>query len=269
MKKQYFKYFSLIGLLIFVCSAMTRPIHIFMAGDSTMAQKPLFKTVTDTVTGQKYDEAFLERGWGMLLPEFFNEKVVIDNLAQNGRSTRTFIEQGWWEKIISNVQNGDYVIIQFGHNDGSQNKPDRYTSPDDYRANLLRFVHEVKAKGGNPIICTSIMRRKFDKDKLVDTHGVYPVISREVATAEQIPLIDLQKLTTDWLTSEGAEKSKQYFHKIPADGSSKLYPKGLDDNTHLNEKGARIVAGFFVNEVKRLNIKPLYNEINDNHLKSN
>ncbi|MFT3752406.1 MAG: rhamnogalacturonan acetylesterase [Paludibacter sp.] len=258
MKKHYFKGFLLISLLILLCSGTSRPVHVFMAGDSTMANKVLSKSGTDSVTGQKWEEPFRERGWGMLLPKFFNEKVVIDNLAQNGRSTRTFIQQGWWEKIISNVQKGDYVIIQFAHNNGAKDKPDRYTSPEDYRANLLRFVHEVKAKGGKPIICASIMRRKFDKDgKLLDTHGVYPVISREVAKAEKIPLIDMQKLTTDWLVKEGVDASKQYFHKIPADGSSKLYPKGLDDNTHLNEKGARIVAGFFVAEIKKLHIRPL------------
>jgi len=251
-----------------LCSGKNRPIHVFMAGDSTMANKVLTKSGTDSITGQKWEEAFLERGWGMLLPECFNDKVVFENLAQNGRSTRTFIEQGWWDKIITNVQKGDYVIIQFGHNDGAKDKPDRYTTPEDYRKNLIRFVDEVKAKGGKPIICTSIMRRKFDNEgKLVDTHGVYPVISREVAAEKKIPLIDMQKLTTDWLEKVGSDISKQYFHKIPADGSSKLYPKGLDDNTHLNEKGARIVAGFFVREVKRLKLKPLSKEIMDNRLK--
>ena len=256
--KKYSKILVLISLIIILSSGKSRPIHIFMAGDSTMAQKVLSKSGTDSITGQKWEEAFLERGWGMLLPELFSNKVVIDNLAQNGRSTRTFIEQGWWDKIISNVQKGDYVIIQFAHNDGAKDKPDRYTTPEDYRKNMIRFVDEVKAKGGHPIICTSIMRRKFDKDgKLVDTHGVYPAISREVASEKRIPLIDMQKLTADWLTKEGPDSTKQYFHKIPADGSSKLYPKGLDDNTHLNEKGARIVAGFFVSELKRLKIKPL------------
>lgn len=245
--------------LVLLCSSASRPVRLFMAGDSTMAQKVLSKTVTDSVTGQQTEEAFLERGWGMLLPEYLQtDKVIVDNLAQNGRSTRTFIEQGWWNKIITQVEKGDYVIIQFGHNDCAQDKPDRYTSPEAYRDNLIRFVTEVKAKGGNPVICTSIARRKFDKDgTLVDTHGVYPVISREVAAQQHIPLIDMQKLTSEWLRREGVEASKQYFHKIPSDGSSKLYPKGLDDNTHLNEKGARIVAGFFAAEIKRLKIKPL------------
>lgn len=259
MNRFYAIAFSILICVVLLCSSTSRPVHLFMAGDSTMAQKVLSKTVTDSVTGQKFEEPFQERGWGMLLTEYLKEdKVVIDNLAQNGRSTRTFIEQGWWDKIITQVQPGDYVIIQFGHNDCAQDKPDRYTTPDAYRANLIRFVTEVKAKGGNPVICTSIARRKFDKDgTLVDTHGEYPVIAREVAGQQHIPMIDMQKLTSEWLMREGVEASKQFFHKIPADGSSRLYPKGLDDNTHLNEKGARIVAGFFVAEIQRLKLKPL------------
>lgn len=256
--KAAFKILSILTLGYFLIFAKHRPVQVFMAGDSTMAEKPLTKSVTDSATGQKFEEKFLERGWGMLLPEYLDNKTVVRNFAQNGRSTRTFIEQGWWEKIITQVQPGDVVIIQFGHNDCAKDKPDRYTTPDDYRKNLIRFIDEVKAKKGYPILCTSIARRKFDASgKLVDTHGEYPPIVREVAQMKNVPMIDMQKQTTAWLEKEGVEPSKQYFHKIPADGSSKLYPKGLDDNTHLNEKGARIVAGFFAQEIKEKRVKPL------------
>lgn len=246
---------AFVALLV---SANRQPVQIFMAGDSTMAEKPLTKTVTDTAAGKTYEEAFKERGWGMLLPEYLTDKAVVRNYAQNGRSTRTFIEQGWWEKIITQVQPGDVVIIQFGHNDCAKDKPDRYTTPDDYRKNLVRFVDETRAKKGTPIICTSIARRKFDKEgKLMDTHGEYPVIAREVAKEKKVALIDMQQMTAQWLEKEGVENSKQFFHKIPADGSSKLFPKGLDDNTHLNEGGARIVAGFFANQIKQQKVRPV------------
>lgn len=258
------KYFLFFSLCILFLSAKDRPVHIFMAGDSTMADKPYYKTATDSVTGEKSSEIWRERGWGMILPEFFTDNVIVRNFAQNGRSTRNFIEEGWWGKLIGEVQKGDYVVIQFGHNDSAKDRPGRYTTPEDYRKNLIRFIDEVRAKGANPIICTSVMRRKFGKDgKLIDTHGEYPVISREVAKDKKVPLIDMQKQTTTWLETEGEAKSKQFFHKIPA-GSSKLYPKGLDDNTHFNESGARIAAGFFVDGLKEQKISTLTKELKEN-----
>lgn len=254
--------FFLLCIVTLFTFGRSKPVQIFMAGDSTMAEKPLTKKVTDSVSGKEYEEAFLERGWGMLLGEYFNDDVIIRNYAQNGRSTRTFIEQGWWEKIVSQITPGDYVLIQFAHNDGAENKPDRYTPPNDYRANLIRMIDEVRAKKGNPVLCTAIMRRKFDKNgKIVDTHGVYPQITREVAKLMKVPMVDMQAMTTEWLESEGLEKSYHYFHKIPADGSSKLFPKGLDDNTHLNEPGARIVAGFFAKDIKKQKIGKLYKKL--------
>ena len=258
-----FKLFFLIITAFSLISSTQRPIHIFMAGDSTMADKVLFKNVTDSASGSITQEEFLERGWGQLLPDFFTDKIIVKNLAQNGRSTRTFISEGWWEKIISEVQKGDYVIIQFGHNDSSVEKKDRYTSPDDYRLNLISFIDQVKAKGGNPILCTAVMRRKFDATGiLIDTHGVYPDIVRQVAKDKKVLLIDLHKATASWLNKEGITDSKHFFHKF-APGVSKLYPKGLDDNTHFNEKGARIVAGFFIEELKKQNVKPLTNLLKD------
>ncbi len=260
MKTKLLIVFSVV-MLVFTASK-PRPIHIFMAGDSTMAEKVLSKNVLDSTSGVTYSEIFRERGWGMLLPEYLKKNTEVVNLAQNGRSSRTFIEQGWWEKIITQVQPGDVVIIQFGHNDGAKDKPDRYTTPEDYKTNLIRFVTETRTKGGFPILCTSIARRKFDKEnKIVDVHGVYPVITREVGKEMNIPVIDMYQQTIAWLEKEGPEASKQYFHKVSNDGRSKLYPKGLDDNTHLNEAGARIVAGFFAKEVKTQNIKSISKKI--------
>lgn len=259
-----FKFPLIIALSILLISATTRPVHIFMAGDSTMSDKLFYKNATDSLTGEITAETFLERGWGQLLPEFFSDKVSIRNFAQNGRSTRLFIEEGLWDKLISEVQKGDYVVIQFAHNDAAKDRPDKYTSPEDYRKNLNRFVDEVRAKGATPIICTSVARRKFDSDgKIVDTHGVYPVISREIAKEKKVTLIDMQQQTTDWLNKEGVQKSRQFFHKM-APGVSKLFPKGLDDNTHFNEKGARIAAGFFVEGLKQQKISTLTNELKEN-----
>lgn len=257
-----FWYFAIFILLVLLSAAKPRPIRVFMAGDSTMADKALSKNVPDSATGASFTEIFRERGWGMLLPEFLAKNTEVVNLAQNGRSSRTFIEQGWWAKISTQLQPGDIVIIQFGHNDCAKDKPDRYTTPDDYKTNLIRFITETRAKGGYLILCTSIARRKFDKqNKIMDLHGVYPLITREVGKEMSVPVVDMFQQTSAWLEKAGPEASKQYFHKVANDGRSKLYPKGLDDNTHLNQAGARIVAGMFAKELKAQKIKPISKQI--------
>lgn len=229
---------------------------ILMAGDSTMADKPLVKQVEDSLTGETIEEVFLERGWGQLLPELISEKGQVVNYARNGRSTRTFIEEGLWTELINSTAPGDFVIIQFGHNDGVITKKS-YTNPAQFRLNFIAFVNEVKAKGAYPILCTPVARRRFDdKGVLQPTHGEYPDIIRSVAAQEEVPLIDMEALTSQWLQEAGVEGSRQYFHKLPP-GVSRLYPKGLDDDTHFNEQGAREVAQMFVNEVKKQKIKQL------------
>src|SRR3954469_8631960 len=130
-------------------SAQNKPITIFMAGDSTMAIKQPDKRP--------------ETGWGEMLGQYFKDGIVkIENRAVNGRSTKSFISEGRWQEIIDNLKKGDYVFIQFGHNDESKDKGERYTPPNEYRNNLVRFVGEVKSRGGNPILLTPVMRRKFD-----------------------------------------------------------------------------------------------------------
>ncbi|MGC3979568.1 MAG: rhamnogalacturonan acetylesterase [Paludibacteraceae bacterium] len=251
------KFVTLLFLCLLFCGFTPRPVKILMAGDSTMADKPLTKTVKDTTSGEMVEESFLERGWGQLLPQFVSDKAVVVNYAKNGRSTRTFIEEGLWTQLIDSAQKGDIVLIQFGHNDSSKEKTDRYTNPVQFRLNFTAFVVEVKAKGAIPVLCTPVARRKFDEQgNLVATHGEYPNIIRQVARKENVQLIDMEKLTSNWLQNEGVENSKHYFHKIKP-GISKLYPNGLDDNTHFNEAGARKVAEFFINEIEAKNIKEL------------
>lgn len=264
MERIVFRVSTLIVIAFFLISAGKKPVHIFLAGDSTMAEKPFYKYYTDSLTGDLLPEEFRERGWGMLLKEYFSDNVIVENYAQNGRSTRRFIEEGWWDKIVSKINKGDYAVIQFAHNDGAKDKPDRYTTPEDYEKNLIRMVGDVRKKGANPILCTSVMRRKFDdKGQIVDMHGVYPELTRKVAKDLNVPLIDMQKQTEEWLESEGVVKSAGFFHQLPA-GRSKLFPSGLKDNTHFNEKGARIAAGFFVEGLEALKIKPLVSELKKN-----
>jgi lysophospholipase L1-like esterase len=225
-------------------------VKILMMGDSTMADKPLIKSVTDAITGEKFEEQFLERGWGQLLPELISDKGAVINYARNGRSTRTFIEEGLWTELYSNISPGDIVIIQFGHNDGVITKKS-YTNPAQFRLNFVAFVNEIKDAGSYPVLCTPVARRHFDESgNLVPTHGEYPDIIRSVAKQTNVPLIDMEEMTSGWLQNAGVEGSKSFFHKL-SPGVSRLYPDGLDDNTHFNEEGAREVAKMFVYEARK------------------
>lgn len=225
------------GLTAF-CYLSPKPV-IYLAGDSTMADKPL--------------EDNPERGWGQLLPEYFNDKVVIENHAMNGRSTRSFIYEGRWDSLMNKVRKGDYVIIQFGHNDESIQKTERYCTPVEYRYNLTRFIRDVRSKGSNPILCTSVQRRKFDENGVFqDTHGDYPGYVRELATQLNVPLVDMQKKSEKVIIDQGVEGSKKIFLHI-SPGVCKKFPEGKEDNTHFSEYGARLMAGLFCEGLVEMN----------------
>jgi lysophospholipase L1-like esterase len=203
---------------------------VYMIGDSTMADRP-------------HPVINPYRGWGQLLPSFFDSTVTVHNTAVNGRSTKSFIDEGRWSAVLAQLHAGDYVIIQFGHNDEKREDSTRYTEPNtSYRANLERFVRETRAKGATPILATSIVRRKFDSaGVLEDTHGAYPVVTREVARALDVPLLDLQQGTAWLVSAYGPERSKLLYAWV-APGTNTMYPKGLQDDTHLTELGATEVA---------------------------
>lgn len=198
-----------------------------------------------------------ETGWGMVLPSYFNDNIIIENHARNGRSTRTYINEGRWDYLIKRVRKGDFVVIQFGHNDQSKEKVDRYTTPEDYKKNLTKFVNETRAKGAIPILCTPVERRKFDdKGNFVDQHGNYPNLVREVANQLKVYFIDMQHGSMDFIISKGVEGSKELFLHIGA-GECPKYPEGKEDNTHFKPLGAMEMARLFVEGLQELKIKPL------------
>jgi len=213
-------------------------ITIYTIGDSTMANKP-------------NPEENPERGWVQMLPQFLNEKVVLENHAVNGRSTRSFITEKRWDTVYNKLKKGDYVFIQFGHNDQKENSPDRYTNPHTaYRNNLIKFVEETRKKGANPILFTSIVRRNFNNDStLVDTHGAYPMELRLVAKEYGVPFIDLQYFTEQLEESYGVEGSKE-LHLHYAPNEIPYYPKGKQDDTHLSKLGAKEVAKLAIQALK-------------------
>lgn len=241
------KNFKLIIVLFFVVyqssgqsdkKEETQPITIYTIGDSTMANKP------------DPDEN-PERGWAQLLPQFLTDYAIVKNYAVNGRSTRSFISEKRWDSVYHQLKKGDYVFIQFGHNDQKENDPKRYTNPHTaYRHNLIRFVEDSREKEAIPILFTSIVRRNFnDKGTLVDTHGVYPLEVHLVAQELDVPLIDLQFLTEQLEESYGMEGSKK-LHLHFAPGEIPYYLKGKEDDTHLSVLGATEVAKLAIKELQ-------------------
>jgi DNA sulfur modification protein DndE len=232
-----------VAILAMMTMAFTQPREpvIFLAGDSTMADKA--------------PEVRPETGWGEMLREFLREGVTVENHARNGRSTRSFLRQGLWDSLCNRIQPGDYVLIQFGHNDGKQSDTNRYApAQTEYRENLTRFVRDVRAREGLPVLLTSVARRKFDSTGvLVDTHGDYPVVMREVAAAEHVPLIDMQKMSSELLVSLGPEKSEALYLHVPP-GVYPGFPDGKKDDTHFVAAGARTMAGLAVKGIRELGL---------------
>ena len=210
---------------------------VYMAGDSTMA----IKDVKD----------YPETGWGMPFQYFFSDSVTVDNRAKNGRSTRTFIEEGRWQSIVEALQPGDFVIIQFGHNDEVEHKKDRYTTPDQYKANLARFIRDTRAHGAHPLLMTPVTRRYFDSDgRIKHTHPYSPLV-REVARAEKVTFIDMDEITRAYFQAEGDRDSALRFMHIPPN-THPNYPVGVRDDTHFNQLGAREVAQLVLKELEKM-----------------
>lgn len=238
------KYIFALGLLILLATfGVPAQITVYLAGDSTCANK--------------LPEKRPETGWGEMMQQYFDPaKVVIDNHAQNGRSTKTFISEGRWQAIVDKLKKGDFVFVQFGHNDESKEKGERYTPPADYRANLIRFVKDVKAKKANIVLLTPVMRRSFDKDgNFVDKHPPeYPDAVRTVAKEQKVPLIDMHRKSEAIIKRYGVEGSRALFLQLKPDESPN-YPKGIEDNTHFVPKGAEEMAKLVVEGIREDKLK--------------
>ena len=202
---------------------------LFLCGDSTMANKAPIDAP--------------ETGWGMVLPEYFTEGVQIENHAVNGRSTKNFRTLGHWKGVMDKVKKGDYVLLQFGHNDQKESDTARYAAPQtDYKKNLTRFIEEIKAKGANPILATPVMRRKFDdKGAFVDQHGEYPSVVRALARELNVPILDMHQKSQKVIEAQGGEGSKKMFMHWGG-GYYLKHPKGIDDDTHFSRYGAELMA---------------------------
>ena len=224
---------------------------------SCFAQKTMIYTIGDSTMADKVKpDENPEKGWCQVLPSFFDlNKVTIDNRAVNGRSTKSFINEKRWESIYNFLKPGDYVLIQFGHNDEKLADSTRYTNPHTaYRHNLIRFVIETRKKGAIPILFSSIARRNFNEQGvLIETHGDYPLETRLVAQEYQVPFIDLEYFSELLEQSYGVEKSKE-LHLYFKMGEHPYYSEGKSDDTHLSLKGATEIAKIAVQELRKMDL---------------
>lgn len=215
-----------VGLFAFILPGKKK-IKIFIAGDSTASIKET--------------KAYPETGWGMPFVHFWDSAVTVVNKAKNGRSTKSFRNEGLWKQILDESSEGDYVFIQFGHNDEVPTKSNATTEVE-FKNNLTVFITEARTKKLNPVLLTPVARRKFDSTgKIVGTHDVYSQIVRDVAANEHVVLIDMDKKGQQLYQQMGVENSRLLFLQLKP-GKHPNYPDGKEDNTHFNEFGARLIA---------------------------
>lgn len=237
MIRNYLKNSLLIAALCLTAFAPEKKIKVWLIGDSTMANKEI--------------KAFPETGWGMPFKYFFDSTVEVDNRAKNGRSTKSFIDEGLWKPVVDNMNEGDYVLIQFGHNDEVKTKK-TYTTEEEFKSFLTRYVNETRSKKGIPVLLTPVARRNFDSlGRVKGTHDVYAQLVRDVARQLNVPLIDLDKKSQELLQKFGVENSTWLFNQLEP-GEHPNYPAGVKDNTHFSELGARKMASIVLAEIRNI-----------------
>lgn len=222
---------------------MEKKIKVFIAGDSTAATKTTDKKP--------------ETGWGERIAELFSNNVEFVNFALNGRSSKSFIAEGHLQRIADLISSGDFLFIQFGHND---EKPDLELYTDaftTYKSYLKKYIEVAKNANATPVLLTSIQRRNFNDDGTIqDTHGDYPIAMRELAMESNVTLIDMGGKSRILFNTLGPEKTKEIFLWV-APNESTNYPEGVQDNTHFSENGAKVIASLVVEGIIENKIYPL------------
>lgn len=211
---------------------------------------------SDSTAADYKAERYPQVGWGQMLHCGLSRDVRVANHAMGGRSTRSFLSEGRWERLLADMLPGDTVLIQFGHNDQARGKPERWApAQTDYRANLLRFIWDVRSAGGVPVLVTPVARRNFGADgKAVADYPAYSGVMRALAKDLHVPLIDLETLSRAWLDRAGPEAAKAYYLHYRAEDGIAAFPKGITDNTHFSELGGRQVANLVAGGLKTLNL---------------
>lgn len=214
-------------------------MKIICLGDSTMQFNNIYR--------------YPQFGWPQVLSLFIHPNILILDLARNGKSTKTYIDEGRFADLLKRVEKGDYVICQFGHNDGAKDKLERYTTPLEYKNNLLYISNEIKKKGANFILATPITRHIFFNNECIESHKEYRKTMLELAEEESIDIVDLDELTRKHYTNIGEKESEKY-HMIFGPNVYSNYKDGLNDHTHLTFLGAMMVCQLFVKDCIRQNL---------------
>jgi len=249
------------GLIIGMVSEKKRPVKIFLVSDSTCANYEL----EDNYQTKRYPLT----GWGQVFQQFFrkdslklvsglikNDSVIVDDRAKGGRSTRTFFQEGRWRAIYEELQPGDLVLIQFGHNDAAKDRTESYVNIEGYKEFLRLFVLQTRQKGGIPILLTPVSRNNpWENGVLKNSHGEYPQAVKAIAAEMNVLSIDLTSLSCELFMLKGQDYvSKKYFMNLPA-GIYTAYPTGRIDNTHFQPEGAQAVAQLIFNKMKGMKMK--------------
>ena len=228
----------------FLAAVMTLPMllgaaDLYLAGDSTMCD---YAEKRAPLTG-----------WGTALKSLVKPGVNVTNLAMGGRSSKSFLTEKRWDKILASAKPGDFVIIQFGHNDAHKGEKNRYRitdAKDTYRYYLKIYIAEARAKGLIPVLCTQTVLCRFLPDGTVRESGAYVTACREVAKETGCDFVDLNTYAREKLAAMGQEKAIRLYMTL-AEGEFPNYPQGRKDTCHLRTEGAEFYAKGFVELAKK------------------
>lgn len=215
-------------------------ITLFWAGDSTVKQNDF--------------SSFPQTGIGQAFELFLKKDIYLNNCAENGRSTKSFIDEKRLSYIDERIKPNDFLFIQFGHNDEKIADPTRYTEAyGSFQENLKKFVDVALQHQAYPVLITSLSRRLFENDgvHLQDTHLNYPQAMIDFAARQNLPIIDLCSLSKTLIESVGDEASREWFMHLPA-GKYPNFPEGKEDNTHLQYAGAFAFATLIAEELRKM-----------------
>lgn len=207
--------------------AVSQPISgkIVIAGDSTAADYAPVRAP--------------QTGWGQALPHFLSDPSAIDNRAVNGRSTRSYLDEGKWDALLETLNSGDTVLISFGHNDSRDDSEERFADARTTYPQLLRkFITDVRDAGAIPVIVSSAPRRLWEGPAMVETHGLYRESAETVARETGTEFVDLSNLGLAYFEAIGRNDTKQDFLWLTKENTNSTFPNGVEDNTHFTQLGA-------------------------------
>lgn len=233
---RFSKLVFLLSLALGAVAGAARATTAYLIGDSTVSL---------------YSSTYYPRmGWGQVFPSYFQSTIVISDKARSGRSSKSFYDEGAWTPIATALKAGDYVFIQFGHND-EKSDPALHTDPyTTYQQYLSIYINDARAKGAIPILVTPVERNSWSNGTIKPTHGDYPDAMRKLASAKGVPLIDLTAGSTAKYISLGQTYTTwNVFMNLKA-GQYPNYPNGNTDNTHFQENGANIIARLVVGAIR-------------------